>query len=164
MSFLKGRYFLIAIWFLSKARKGWRKYFFTRMRHAFFSHKYNNLFETFFLVFSQWEITREANLGLLLCSYIHISVLCTVWMVCILRKSVLWIGWQNRGRNWSPQMSPAFCNIQKSASRIRPMEICLTVPTVCLCCLFLYLFQIHQLAPSPACKSKWKDKPFLNTE
>lgn len=81
---------------------------------------------------------------------IHISKLCTIWTVCILRKSVLWTGWDSLGKNWSPKMTPAFCNTQKSASGTRPAEICLTVSTVFFHCLFLYLFLIHLLTHSPA--------------
>lgn len=124
-----------------------------------FSHKYNNLFETFFLFFSQcffpmgnYKGSKLGTTSLL----IRISVLCTVSRVCILRKSVLWTEWESLGRKWSTTMPPAFCNTQKSASGIGPVEICLIVSTVYFCCLFLYLFLIHLLTPSLACRGKQK--------
>lgn len=50
---------------------------------------------------------------------IHISILCTIWMVCILRKSVLWTGWESLSRNWSS----AFSLLQKSASGNLPNSL-----------------------------------------
>lgn len=119
--------------------------------------KYNNLFETFFLFFSQcffpmgnYKGSKLGTTSLL----IHFSVLCTVWTVYILRRRVLWTGWESLGRNWSTTMPPASCNTQKSASCIRPVEICLTISTVYFCSLFLYLFLIQMLTSSPACRGK----------